>query len=136
MLKHEGTWQALSPDERLFLLAIAYELPRIHGLQVLWTDVRRNSGIPDSVFMKTAKQLEEKNLLFIDPDPMMFQLCGDAVTWSFTLGKQQDFERYELEHPRNKQKASPLKRPLRTDDLSLGPHEPSDGSIFCGGPQF
>ena len=93
MLKYKGQWQALTVEERLFLLAMAHELPQISGLEVRYTDVMANTGFDDAKLCEVAHSLERKDLIKVDGDPLMFQFRGDAVTRPLCEGKLPDYQR-------------------------------------------
>jgi len=63
MLTVEGAWEQLSVEERLFLLAVAFELPKISGLSVHASDVADNSGFSFGDLMRVARSLKDKTLL-------------------------------------------------------------------------
>ncbi len=98
MLKYEGRWQALTVEERLFLLAMAHELPSLGTLEVLYTDVMANTGFDYSELCGVAYALERKNLIMVDDEPLMFQFTGDAVTRSLCKAKLPSFEREEVQN--------------------------------------
>ncbi len=95
MLTVEGAWEQLSVEERLFLLAVAFELPKISGLSVHASDVADNSGFSFGDLMRVARSLKDKNLIIWVSGPLRFQLCGDATSESLTTGKFESFEKIE-----------------------------------------
>ncbi len=98
MLKHEGQWEALTDKERLFLIAMAYELPRISGLDVLHADIAYNAGLDKVEFARVAYTLESKGLIRVDGGhPLMFRFGGDAVTRCLCLGKHHSLEKAEAQ---------------------------------------
>jgi hypothetical protein len=97
VLKYEGQWQALTAEERLFLLAMAHELPQVSGLGVRYDDVMSNAGFDFDKLCEVAYSLERKNLIKVDGgDPIFFAFRGDAVTRSLCLAKFSEYEEKEV----------------------------------------
>jgi hypothetical protein len=90
MLKGDTKWVDLTAEERLFLLAIKTELPRVDGTAVRWDDVEFHSGLGERL-MEVAETLRLRGLIQIDFEPVFFQFCGGAVTPELCGIKFRDF---------------------------------------------
>jgi hypothetical protein len=80
MLKNEGRWEQLSTEEKLFLLAMTYQLPEVSGLEILYTDIMKITGFNYPKLCEVAYWLEAKNLIGVSDNPLMFYFRGDALT--------------------------------------------------------
>jgi hypothetical protein len=102
MLKNQRLWLELTTEERLFLLAMAHELPKVSGLEILYTDVMKNTGFDNIKLCEIAYRLERKDLIKVYGSPLTFQFRGDAVTRSLCEAKLTDIENEEVannKHP-------------------------------------
>ena len=100
MLKRAGLWQGLSVPERLVLLAVSHELPRVSGLGVLGADVASITGFSRRFVEEKSVDLEQIGLLRLGWQPHMLYLSGDAVTLDLCGDKLDKFE--EAEKPFSK----------------------------------
>lgn len=57
VLKTEGKWEELTPNERLLLLAVAHQLQKTKGLRVPFEKVQTSCGLSDGEFEMTLKLL-------------------------------------------------------------------------------
>lgn len=98
MLKRAGLWQGLSVPERLILLAVSHELPRVSGLGVLGADVASITGFSGAEVEVVSFQLQQKGLLRVDWHPCMLYLSGDALTQDLCGEKLALFEEAEKKY--------------------------------------
>jgi hypothetical protein len=103
MLKYEGQWKALSERERLVLVALAFELPQVSGMEVRDYDIAIVSSLDGPTLHGVAVGLESKGLIKYDrPGGDTFcgflSLAGDAFTTALGQNKVgEEFARQERE---------------------------------------
>lgn len=96
MLKNEGQWESLSETERLFLLAMAYQLPMVRGLDIIHWDILNITGFTREKMFEVAYQLEQKDLIRVQRAPLSFLFMGDAVTSELCGSKIPEFLNFEV----------------------------------------
>lgn len=132
MLKHRDRWQRLTAEEKLFLLAMAFELPSVSGLEVSSIDITDNAGFDYEKLCEIAWILERKKLIRVEVQPLMFKFRGDAITSSLCGAKLAQFEREEYQTS----KYSYTYRMELPGTVRQVSSRFQEGSIFQNPPQF